>query len=103
MLHWHGRLDALCGDPISFFGNSHACSLPACCVAQPQEAQQRGALQLLDSLDKRAGKGSSTAAPMPVGFLEEFAQRFEAEGLETIIGPIGRQTQRALLHALWDV
>lgn len=60
------------------------------CV-QPEVAQQRGALQLLDSLDSREGAGPSNAnaTPMPVGFLEDFAQRFEQEGLEVVVEPIG--------------
>lgn len=56
---------------------------------QPAAAQQRGALQLLDSLDRREGAGPPTATAMPSGFLEDFAQRFEQEGLETVIEPIG--------------
>ncbi len=61
------------------------------CV-QPEVAQQRGALQLLDSLDRREGAGPANATPMPVGFLEDFAQRFEQEGLEMVVEPIGALT-----------
>lgn len=46
-------------------------------------------MQLLDSLDRREGLGPANATPMPVGFLEDFAQRFEQEGLEMVIEPIG--------------
>lgn len=47
-------------------------------------------MQLLDSLDKRAGKAlPDDITAMPVGFLEDFAQRFEAEGLDRVIEPVG--------------
>ncbi len=56
---------------------------------QPPRAQNAGPLQLLDSLDKRAGKGlPDTVTPMPIAFLEEFAQRFETEGLDAIMEPV---------------
>ncbi len=57
-------------------------------MLQPQEAQQRGALQLLDALEARS-QPSGTAAPMPPEFLEEFAARFEEEGLPDIVTAIG--------------
>eukprot|EP00887_Chlorella_sp_A99_P007091 scaffold2.g7091.t1 len=76
---------------------------------QPPEAQQRGALQLLDALDAAAaaaaagglagpaapgGGGASGApppggaVPMPPGFLEDYAARFEEEGLEGAVEPM---------------
>ena len=60
-----------------------------CGCVQPAAAEQRGALQLLDSLDRRERAGPSNATPMPVGFLEDFSQRFEQEGLEMVVEPIG--------------
>ncbi|CAL8466128.1 g5664 [Coccomyxa elongata] len=64
---------------------------------QPEVAQQRGALQLLDSLDRREGAGPANATPMPVGFLEDFAQRFEQEGLEMVVEPIAKEVSRRLV------
>lgn len=55
---------------------------------QPDAAQKRGALQLLDALEARF---SSTAdrVQMPPQFLEQFAARFEEEGLSPIVEAIG--------------
>ncbi|KAL4426229.1 hypothetical protein ABPG77_009844 [Micractinium sp. CCAP 211/92] len=76
---------------------------------QPPEAQRRGALQLLDSLDAAAAASAAAtglagpgfadsgggdaaapggAAPMPPGFLEDFAFRFADEGLPDLVAPI---------------
>ena len=53
-------------------------------------ASQRGVLQLLDALDKKGGKTPAfPACPMPTGFLEDLATRFEHEGLEDMLGPPG--------------
>ncbi|CAK0786013.1 hypothetical protein CVIRNUC_009226 [Coccomyxa viridis] len=55
---------------------------------QPHSASQRGALQLLDALDKKGGKMvAHEAYPMPTGFLEDLAARFEQEGLDSMLGP----------------
>ncbi|KAK9804240.1 hypothetical protein WJX72_002942 [[Myrmecia] bisecta] len=62
---------------------------------QPAEAQQRGPLQLLDSLTQRESSGSVVA--MPAGFLEELAIRFEGEGLEQILEPVARELARRLV------
>ena len=60
------------------------------CVLQPDSASQRGALQLLDALDKKGGKAvAHPAYPMPTGFLEDLAARFEQEGLDSMLGPTG--------------
>jgi len=57
---------------------------------QADVASQRGALQLLDALDKKGGKTPAHPAyPMPTGFLEDLATRFENEGLEDMLGPSG--------------
>ena len=57
---------------------------------QPDIASQRGALQLLDALDRKGGKTPAHPAyPMPTGFLEDLAARFETEGLEDMLGPSG--------------
>ena len=57
---------------------------------QPDMASQRGALQLLDALDRKGGKTPAHPAyPMPTGFLEDLAARFENEGLEDMLGPSG--------------
>ena len=74
-------------------------SLDACLIrgVQPDEAARRGALQLLDAMDAREGApprpgpASADVAQLPSGFLEDFAVRFEAEGLEAVIEPIGAQ------------
>jgi hypothetical protein len=75
-------------------------------LLQPLLAQQRGALQLLDSMDAAAAqRGTTYAAPdggvpefvtretqivaMPTGFMDDFAARFDEEGLDDIIGAIG--------------
>ncbi len=64
---------------------------------------QRGALQLLDALDAcvvgtaQQQQGAAVEA-MPAGFLEDFAQRFEAEGLDVVLAPIGARA-RARMHA----
>ena len=89
-----------------------------CCLpVQPPEACQRGALQLLDSLDAAASSSSSLglagpsissgsgsgapggAVPMPPGFLEDFAARFADEGLPDLLAPIG-EIQTALCPGL---
>ncbi|PRW05883.1 putative ubiquitin conjugation factor E4 [Chlorella sorokiniana] len=81
---------------------------------QPPEASQRGALQLLDSLDAAASSSSSLglagpgpsgssgggapggAMPLPPGCLEDFAVRFADEGLPDLLAPIVTQLmQRA--------
>ena len=55
-------------------------------------ASQRGALQLLDALDRKGGQTPAHAAyPMPTGFLEDLAARFENEGLEDMLGPSGAE------------
>lgn len=60
------------------------------CILQPDSASQRGALQLLDALDKKGGKAvAQPAYPMPTGFLEDLAARFEQEGLDAMLGPTG--------------
>ena len=84
------------------------CHVPAAPLQHP-EAEKRGALQLLDSLDVAAaasalpglagpstGAGSSDggaaaggALPMPPGFLEDFGARFADEGLGDVMSPIG--------------
>jgi hypothetical protein len=83
--------------------------MPSSCPTpslQPHAARQRGALQLLDSLDAAAAAsaavsgfggsaGPSSAstsggvAALPPGFLEDFAARFAEEGLTDIVAPIG--------------
>ena len=68
---------------------------------QPPEAAQRGALQLLDALEARESLSAPPAhiEPAPAGFLEDFAARFEAEGLEQVLEPIGRlAAQSCALH-----
>ncbi len=88
--------------------STHQCAhpFPPTLALQPPEAAQRGALQLLDSLDAAAsssslglagpspsGSGSAAApggaVPMPPGFLEDFAVRFADEGLPDLLAPIG--------------
>ena len=56
---------------------------------QPAQAQARGPLQLLDSIDARCGKGPPGAEAMPAGFLEAFAARFEGDELNGIVEPVG--------------
>ena len=65
-------------------------------------ASQRGALQLLDALDRKGGKTPAHLAyPMPTGFLEDLAARFESEGLEDMLGPSGvAPSPLHLLHAV---
>lgn len=51
---------------------------------QPPEAETRGAMQLLDSLDARDSGHRPGITAMPHGFLEEFAARHEADGLDLV-------------------
>jgi len=77
---------------------------------QPPQAEERGALQLLDSFYAAASSTSNmmtqhqaslplipdavvaatSIVPMPPSFLEDFAVRFRDEGLEEILETIGR-------------
>ena len=53
-------------------------------------------LQLLDALDKKGGKTvAHEAYPMPTGFLEDLAARFEQEGLDSMLGPTGMHCSAA--------
>ena len=60
----------------------------AFCVVQPEAAEQRGPLQLLDALEARHSRAAD-AVQMPPEFLEQFAARYENEGLESIVEAIG--------------
>ena len=57
---------------------------------QSPEAEARGSLQLLDSFDaKTASTPQAGVAAMPHGFMEDFAARYESDGLDQIMTPIG--------------
>ena len=51
-------------------------------MMQPPEAERLGSRQLFESLKSRV-------APLPPGFLEDLAVRFENEGLEEIVNDSG--------------
>lgn len=75
---------------------------------QPEEANKRGALQLLDSLEVFYEQGISHTSmssnnsvltqikcqtmvtPMPPGYLEDYAVRFEEEGLDEVVSIIAK-------------
>ncbi len=55
---------------------------------QPEAAQQRGALQLLDALEARFSQDADKVQ-MPAGFLEQFAAKYENDGLDSVVEAIG--------------
>lgn len=59
-----------------------SCAHQGLCVPQPAEAESMGVRQLYESL-------ASRIAPIPSGFLEDLAARFEGDGLEDFIIPNG--------------
>jgi hypothetical protein len=56
--------------------------------AQPDAARQRGVLQLLDALEARL-MHRDDQPQMPPEFLEQFAARFEEEGLPDLVNSWG--------------
>lgn len=73
---------------------------------QPEAAQERGALQLLDALqarfsrthDSRAGESrAGDQVPMPPHFLEQFVDHLEDEGLSLVVAPIALEVSRQLV------
>lgn len=60
------------------------------CSSQPPAAQQRGSAQLLDAM---MGDGMPSAGlepqGMPVGFLDDWAERFAEENLSDMLQPTG--------------
>ncbi len=60
-------------------------------LAQPDAARHRGVLQLLDALEARL-MHRDDQPQMPPEFLEQFAARFEEEGLPDLV----RQPQRGI-------
>lgn len=66
---------------------------------QPEDAQQRGTLQLLDALDGTlSAAGAAAGSPlMPPGFLEDLANRFVEEGLSEMIIPAIQELGRRVL------
>ena len=63
---------------------------------QPPEAEARGALQLLDSIDAQSKPpaGGTGIVPLPHGFLEELAAKYEAEGFDDVIRPVGECSEK---------
>ena len=66
------------------------------CLVQAEEAERRGPLQLLDSMDERFCPGSHSSkgvVALPTGFLEDLAAKHAAdnneEGLRDLMVPIG--------------
>ena len=57
-------------------------------LAQPDAARQRGVLQLLDALEARLMHRDGQPQ-MPPEFLEQFAARFEEEGLPDLVNSWG--------------
>ncbi|GAX74152.1 hypothetical protein CEUSTIGMA_g1601.t1 [Chlamydomonas eustigma] len=62
-------------------------------IPQEQDAEQRGSLQLLDSLDAK-DMPAQGIVPMPHGFIDEFGARHENDGLEEWITPIVKELAR---------
>ena len=65
---------------------------PSSPLSSPQspEAEARGSLQLLDSFDaKSASPPQAGVVAMPHGFMEDFAARYESDGLDQVMTPIG--------------
>lgn len=57
-------------------------------IKQPQVARGRGVMQLVDALEGRiAQKGDRQ--PMPPEFMEQFAARFEGDGLPDLMNIMG--------------
>ncbi|KAK3246538.1 hypothetical protein CYMTET_43927, partial [Cymbomonas tetramitiformis] len=52
---------------------------------QSEEALRRGPCQLVDHL---SCSSSSSAEPLPAGFLEQFVARFDNDGLEALLNPV---------------
>jgi hypothetical protein len=60
-------------------------------LAQPDAARQRGVVQLLDALEARL-MHRDDQPQMPPEFLEQFAARFEEEGLPDLVNSWGEWT-----------
>ncbi|KAK9842407.1 hypothetical protein WJX84_011341 [Apatococcus fuscideae] len=64
---------------------------------QPEGARLMGPLQLGQSMDAAAGKSSPGVAPLPNGFLEDFAARSEPDIMDAVFQPIAAKLASQLL------
>jgi len=63
-------------------------------VPQSPEAETRGPLQLVDSIDAQFKGPVAGAVALPAGFLEEFCAKHETEGLDQIMRPVVKEYSR---------
>eukprot|EP00803_Ostreobium_quekettii_P005943 evm.model.scf_1775.2 EVM.evm.TU.scf_1775.2 scf_1775:13595-17142(+) len=63
-------------------------------IPQPPKAEERGSLQLLDSIDAHEDPAPEGVAALPVSFLEDFAARHDGEALQSFLEPIMIELQR---------
>ena len=72
-------------------------------ITQGEEEQKRGALALLDAMDRRNGVAELDGNPasMPPGFLEQYAAQYEEDGLAEVILPIGLLPSFAIGKLEW--